>query len=230
MKQSCMTGMLALVAFCSFSQAKILDTLVLEGLTSHQPAVVRNSIGLREKSEFSAADVQNAAKSLYRLGYFRSVDFFVTKETDSAASLLCKVTEYPSLESIEFAGNKKLKQKDFEEKLTMKKGMVLSDALLFDNVAIIKKQYAQKGYLLAEVTPELVPTQIPGNVLVKLKIDEGAKVVVRKIYFTGNTAFKEGKLKSNFKTKEKKFLWGGDFDRDLYQGHMDSLVLFYNDQ
>lgn len=225
-----MTGMLALLAACAFSQAKILDTLVLEGLTSHQPSIVRNSIGLKEKSEFSAADVQNAVKSLYRLGYFRSVDFFVTRETDSAASLLCKLTEYPTIESIEFGGNKKLKQKDFEEKLTMKKGMVLSDALLFDNVAIIKKLYAQKGYLLAEVTPELVPTQIPGNVLVKLKVDEGTKVVVRKIYFTGNTAFKEGKLKSNFKTKEKKFLWGGDFDRDLYQSHLDSLVLFYNDQ
>ena len=192
--------------------------------------MIRNSIGLKEKSEFTPLDIQNAIKSLYRIGYFRTVDFFVTKENDSAASLLLKVSEYPTIESMEFSGNKKLKQKDFEEKLTMKKGMILSDALLFDNVAIIKKLYSQKGYLLAEVNPEPIPTQIPGNVLVKFKIEDGPKVVVRKIFFKGNTAFKEGKLKSNFKTKEKKFLWGGDFDQDLYQSHLDSLILFYNDQ
>jgi len=41
--------------------------------------------------------------------------------------------------------------------MTMKKGQVLSDALLFDNVNIIKKLYAQKGYLLAESLTRLFP-------------------------------------------------------------------------
>jgi outer membrane protein insertion porin family len=171
-----------------------------------------------------------AIKSLYKLGVFRSVDFFVTKEADSAVSLLCKVVEYPIIESIEYSGNKKLKQKDYEEKMTMKKGQVLSDALLFDNVNIIKKLYAQKGYLLAEITHALVPTKVPGNVIVKFSIKEGAKVVVKQITFKGNVDMKAGKLKSKFKTKEKKLFWGGDFDPDLYKSHLDSLILFYNDE
>jgi len=41
---------------------------------------------------------------------------------------------------------------------------------------------------------------------------------------------KAGKLKSKFKTKEKKLFWGGDFDPDLYKSHLDSLILFYNDE
>jgi outer membrane protein insertion porin family len=113
--------------------------------------------------------------------------------------------------------------------MTLKKGVEVSDALLFDNVNIIRKLYSQKGYLLVNIKPDVIPTKIPGNVLVKFKINDGPKVVVRKISFLGNTAIKEGKLKFKFKTKEKKMFWGGDFDEDKYKRDLDSLVLFYND-
>jgi outer membrane protein insertion porin family len=220
----------ALLCFMAQADAKILDTLVIEGLSIHQPSLVRNSISLREKAEFSPSDIQNAVKSLYKTGFFKTVDFFVTKEADSSASLLIKVTENPRCEVVELAGNKKVTKKDIEEKMTLKKGMELSDALLFDNVNIIRKLYGQKGYLLVDITTDVIPTKIPGNVLVKFKISDGPKVVVKKITFTGNAAIKEGKLKSKFKTKEKKLFWGGDFDADQYKNNLDSLILFYNDQ
>jgi outer membrane protein assembly factor BamA len=84
----------SLFCFAAIGHAKILDTLVIEGLSIHQNSVVRNSMTLREKSEFSPADIQLAVKSLYKTGFFKTVDFFVTKETDSAATLLLKLTEY----------------------------------------------------------------------------------------------------------------------------------------
>jgi outer membrane protein insertion porin family len=111
----------------------------------------------------------------------------------------------------------------------MKKGMTCTDALIFDNAQIIKKLYGQKGYLLVDIKPEIMPTKIPGNVLVKMKINDGPKVVLKKIYFRGNTALKEGKLKWTFKTKERQFFWGGDFDQEQYKNNLDTLVFFYND-
>ena len=219
----------SLFCFAAIGHAKILDTLVIEGLSIHQNSVVRNSMTLREKSEFSPADIQLAVKSLYKTGFFKTVDFFVTKETDSAATLLLKLTEYPVCEAIEFSGNKKLKAKDFEEKMTLKKGADVTDALLFDNITVIRKLYEAKGYLLVEITTELVPSKIPGNVRVRFKIADGPKVVVKKVFFKGNVAVKESKLKSTFKTKEKKLFWGGDFDADQYKLHCDSLIMFYND-
>jgi outer membrane protein insertion porin family len=212
------------------SSAKVLDTLMVEGLVVQQQSSVRNSILLREHADFTPQDVQQATKTLYKLGYFKSVDFFVTGERDSSASLLCKVAEYPIVEKIEFSGNKALKPKDFEEKMTMKKGSICSEALVFDNTLIIKKLYGQKGHLLADIKPEIMPTRIPGNVLVKIKISEGPKVLIKKITFKGNKAYKEGKLKWTFKTKERQFFWGGDFDEEQYRNNLDSLIMFYNDQ
>ena len=222
---------LPLLLCCLFSvaSAKILDTLMIEGLFIHQPSIVENAVGLKKGSEFSSADVQIAIKNLYRLGMFSTIDMYAAKETDSTVSLLCKVTEFPIVELVEFSGNKKFKQKELEEKLTLKKGVVASDALLFDNVTIIKKQYAQKGYLLVDVRDTLIPSKVPGNVIVKFMIRDNEKVMVRRVTFTGNVALKESKLKSKFKTKEKKLLWGGDFDEDLYKSHLDSLILYYND-
>jgi outer membrane protein insertion porin family len=213
----------------SFAHAKILDTLKIEGVFIQQPAMVENSLGLKKGADVSSADIQAAIKNLYRLGLFRSVDLYATTETDSAISLLCKVSEFPMVESVEFLGNKKFKQKELEEKLTVKKGVVASRALLFDNIAIINKQYVQKGYLLVDITDTCIPTKIPGNVIVKFTIKENEKVMVKRITFTGNVDIKESKLKSKFKTKEKKMLWGGDFDKDLYRSHLDSLVIYYND-
>jgi|WetSurMetagenome_2_1015567.scaffolds.fasta_scaffold00149_20 outer membrane protein insertion porin family len=221
---------LAVLAASAFAGAKVLDTLVIKGLSVQQPSLVRNGIGLREHADFTAQDVQSAVKSLYRLGYFKTVDFYVTNETDSSASLELDLSEYPMAEAVELVGNKKMAKKDIEEKMTMKKGAVCSDALLFENRTIIKKLYEQKGFLLADVKAETMPTKIPGNVLVKFKINDGPKVLIKKIYFKGNTAFKESKLKWTFKTKERQFFWGGDFEEEQYKNNLDSLILWYNDQ
>ena len=221
--------MLLIALAVTLASAKVLDTLVIEGLTWQQPSTVRNSIALREHAEFTAPDIQQAIKSLYKLGYFKTVDFYVTRESDSSASLRCVLAENSTVEVIEFSGNKKLKQKDFEEKMTMKRGMMCTDALIADNAQIIRKLYAQKGFLLVDIKPEIMPTKIPGNVLVKMKINDGPKVVLKKIYFRGNSALKEGKLKWTFKTKERQFFWGGDFDEEQYKNNLDTLILFYND-
>jgi outer membrane protein insertion porin family len=216
--------------YCFSSYAKILDTLVIQGLKWQPLSFVRNSIGLKEHSEFSLQDIQQAIKNLYKSGFFKNVDFYLINETDSSASLLCLITEYPTVEIIEFTGNKKFKQKDFEEKITIKKGMPCKDALVFENVQIIKKLYAEKGFLLADIQTEIIPTRIPGNVLVKFKINEGSKVVLKKIFFKGNKDIKEGKLKWVFKTKERQFFWGGDFDKEKMKKNLDSLIIFYNNQ
>ena len=51
----------------------------------------------------------------------------VAGETDTSASLLLKVEEFPLCEGIEWSGLKKIKQKDLEEKLPLKRGLIVSD-------------------------------------------------------------------------------------------------------
>lgn len=223
------TLILLLILFTD-SFSKILDTLVIEGLDINKPHVILNNISLQKGSSFSSIDVQNAMKSLYRLGLFKDIDFYIVTETDSSASLLLKVVENPICESIEFTGFKKLKQKELEEKVTLQKNQVISDAQVHENINLLKDAYSEEGFLLADISCDLIETKVPGNVIVKFIIKEGKKVRIKDITFSGNKAVKTKKLRRKFKTKKKRFFGTGEFKKDLYQKHLDSLMFYYYDR
>jgi len=211
------------------AEAKVLDTLVIDGLSINSPSVVRNAIGVREKHPFTAADIQESLRRLYALGLFKSIDFSITRENDSSASLKLLLVENSICENIEYHGNKKLKVKDLDEKSILKKGQILTDATLFKNEQVLKDLYAEKGYNLAEIKTEQVQTKIPGNVIVNYTIKENAKVRIAKINFSGNKQIASKKLLRKFKTKEHRWWRGGEFNKDVYKEHLDTLIMFYND-
>jgi len=219
---------LLLISISCFS--KILDTLIIEGLDINKASMIKSSLFVKSGEEFSSIDLQRSIKSLYHLGLFKSVDFYILTETDSAASLVLRVEENPVCESIEYAGLKKLKQKDIEEKIKLKRGMVISESFLHDNIVIIKNLYAEEGFLLAEISTELIKTTVPGNVIAKFTVKEGKKVRIKEIVFSGNEALKDKKIKRKFKTKEKKLFNAGEYKKDQYQRHLDSLIMYYHDQ
>ncbi len=206
---------------------KRLDTLDIEGLVVSKPAIVRNASGLKQGQVFSAADVQEAVRSLYRLGLFRSIDIFVTEETESSASLLLRVEEFPVCEELSFAGTKKLKAKDLEETVSIRTGRVLTDQSLRDNIDAVRQKYADEGYLQAEVEAEVRESKVPGNVTLKFRIKEGPKVRIKSITFAGNEAFKPIRLKRKFKTKEDRWWRSGKYEETSYREHVDSLLIYY---
>ena len=230
MNKECVLTMLLLLMLFTDSFSKILDTLLIDGLSINSPQTVHNNITLSKGAPFTAIDVQKAIKSLYRSGLFKDVEFHIVAETDTSASLLLKLTENQICESIEFTGQKKLKQKELEEKVSILKGQVINNALIHENIILIKHAYSAEGFLLADITCELIETKVPGNVIVKFIIAEGKKVRVKGITFHGNSAIKTKKLSRKFKTKQKKFFSSGEMKKDLYQSHLDSLMLFYYDQ
>ena len=221
---------LILISLCGLTHAKVLSKLEIQGLSINSAEVVRNALDIHEGGEFSSTAIQESIRRLYQMGLFRTVDFFVTSENDSTVSLALKLDEFPICENIEYNGNKKIKTKDFEEKMTLKRGQIISDAMLYDASKKIRDMYAEKGYLNAQVKTESIPTKIPGNVIAKFDINEGPKVKITSIVFKGNKEIKTSTLERRFKTKKSKWWRSGEFNEDLYRSHLDSLVIFYNDQ
>ncbi len=213
----------------SLKRAKVLDTLIIKGLAVNAPNVIRNNIGFRRGSKLSPAEVKESIKKLYGLGLFRTIDMYVVAETDTSASLLLKVEEFPLCEGIEWSGLKKIKQKDLEDKLGLKRGQIVSDNAVFRAERAIKDEYAKKGYLFADVQIEQAAGKAPGNVLLKIKVKEGNSLRIRSISFFGNAAVPSKKLKSKFKTKEKRWWRSGEFDEEEYRANLDTLVMYLND-
>ncbi|MFP4013472.1 MAG: outer membrane protein assembly factor BamA [Chitinispirillaceae bacterium] len=230
MKKLSLIILLVTFVIGGFAEAKVLDSLRIEGLVINQPLVVHNAITLRKGESFTPADVQESIRKLYSLGHFRSVDLFVEEESDSGATLVLKLEENPVVESIEYHGNKKIKTKKLEEESVISLRQMLSDAQLHKSKAVIRDLYAEEGYHLAKIETELVNSRIPGNVIVKYDIDEGPRVRVKSIEFKGNEQVKSSWLEGQFKTKEKRWWRSGDFDMDTYKAHLDTLVFSYNER
>lgn len=206
---------------------KRLDSLVVEGLVVNKPGVVRNSSGLRQGQQFTANDIQEAIRAIYRLGLFRSVDFYVLEETETNATILLRVVEYPMCEAVEYTGMKKVKQKDLEELVNIRPGRIVTDQLVRDNIEAIKKRYEQDGYMTAEVAVDLIETRVPGNAITKVRIKEGPKIRIKHVTVEGTIAYKSSKVKRKFKTKEDRWWRTGKYDETLYREHIDTLMQWY---
>ncbi|MDZ7262000.1 MAG: outer membrane protein assembly factor BamA [candidate division KSB1 bacterium] len=210
---------------------KILG-LSVEGNQVADASVIRFNSGLSEGKEITAEDLQNAIKQLWSLKIFSDIQILLDREVSEGVYLTIKVTEYPRLEKIELEGNKKLKKKDIDEKLDFYKGQVISPWEISKAKKELKKLYAEKGYLLAEIETETyTSTEAEGRVILRFKIREGNKVQVKKIRFHGNEYFSDGKLRKQMKkTKEDRWWRGADFDQQKYQEDLNKVLEFYRNE
>ncbi|MFW5960271.1 MAG: outer membrane protein assembly factor BamA [Chitinivibrionales bacterium] len=209
------------------SNAVVLDTLIVEDIVVNNKSAVRRVSGLRSGKRVDAVDIQKAIKNIYNMGGVKDVDFSAVSRTDTSVSLKLTMEEYPVCDGVEFEGNDEIKDRKFRDSLDISKGMPVSDQLMFKTKKSIKDMYAEEGYINASVEHELIQKSLPEYVIVKFKIDEGKRARVRNIIFKGNEAFSDFRLKRKFKTDERHIFSSGDFDREEYPNHLDTLMLYY---
>ncbi len=207
---------------------KLLGVTVVGNKTADANLIKLNS-GLTPGSEITADDIRRAIKQLWTLDMFSDIQILLDKELPGGVFLTIKVEEYPRLDRVELAGNKKIKEKDIEEKLEFYRGQVISPRDVQRAEQKVKKLYKEKGYLLATIRPEVRPSETKGRVVLRLNIKEGNKVQIKKIRFHGNKAFSDKKLRKQMKdTKQDGFFGGGDFDPAKYREDLEKVVAFYH--
>ncbi|MCK5738781.1 outer membrane protein assembly factor BamA [bacterium] len=216
------------VGYSQVQKIKVLDVRI-EG--SERQDIIRTS-GLTKGDLISMDDVQNAIKRLWSRQLFSDVQVEIEKQVGDGVFLLIRVKEYPRLiteKFLEFHGNKKIKDKKFEEDLALEAGQVVSDWAVSRAKRKMLEMYHEKGYLLAKVVPETFSsTQGSERVILRFDITEGNKVQIKKILFKGNTGFSDGKLRKQMEeTKEDTWYRGADFDEENYEADKILVLDFY---
>ncbi len=178
-------------------------------------------------------EIPGVLQYLWNLQYFSNIQIEQTELGDGNIRLTFVVNEFPLLESIEFKGNHKFKTKELLSTANLNLGRRISNQELLNAENRIEKQYAAKGYLTAGAEYRLQNT---GDNRVKaiFTIQEGNKVVIEKIRFHGNAAFKEGKLRGVLKETTQNSWWRKIFgqpklDKDKFEEDKNLLVEFYRD-
>jgi outer membrane protein insertion porin family len=185
--------------------------------------------------KIKAGDVlvaKNAAedlKAIYGMGYFEDVQIQSERQADGV-KLIFKVTEKPTVRSIQVKGNVVFDEEEMKKSLTLKKGSILN-MFTVRRVRRIEDMYKEKNYHNVKVDFKLQP-QRNNQVDVEYDIDEGSKILIKKILFTGNSAFPASTLRGEITTSEKNMLsWitaAGDLNQDILNQDSAKLTAFYH--
>ena len=221
---------------------KLVDVSV-EGNAVTSKNTIIFTAGLREGQTVKPTEFPRAIKRLWQLGLFQDIQLRYDEETEEGLSLTIVVKENFILGDLSYEGNKKLKDRKFEDEISLAKGQRLKPNTLHETAEIIKKLYAEKGYLHAEINPVLeIPeeesTLFDGRAKdlvrnVVFNIQENDKIKIGKIVFEGNKSFSDLRLRWTMKeTKQQPWymFWRSTFDEKKFDGDLNLVSTYYRNK
>lgn len=219
-----LSGLLAAIIVCSTASAgqDSIEKVVVSGNRRIESSAIMTAIKLKPGDTFFEEKIDDDIKSIFSLGFFTDVK--AEKDaTDKGLVITYRVTEKPVVREIVFEGNKALGSEKLKEALDIKPNSIFSSKELIKSIAKIKKLYTDEGYSQAEIEP-VKESISPYQIKLKLKINDGEKILIREIRFEGNKAFSDSKLKGLMETKEKWWLsWltnAGVYKEDVLKNDM----------
>ncbi|MCR4859928.1 MAG: outer membrane protein assembly factor BamA, partial [Bacteroidales bacterium] len=181
-------------------------------------------------------DVSNAVRRLWLQRFFEDVSVEIDSLNAARDSAWFKITvlERPRVSRWTFSGVKSGERKDIEERLSLRRGGEFSEYVEKTSSDIIKRYFAEKGFLLCDVKAEVQrDTVIKNAIRVNFAIDKGQKVRIKDINFIGNEHVKEFKLaRSMKKTKSNKiynFFSSKKFNEKEYLNDKKSALSAFNE-
>lgn len=206
-----------------------IKSIIVEGNTSIQTNAILRQIETRQGRPPTPHQIQQDVTRLLNTRWFLSVKPLY-RQTPEGLVLVFQVIERPILQSVEFKGNKKIKTGELQAHTGLTPGHGFDVAANRESVNRIRSLYHQKGYQFAKVTLEKGGNKQDREVI--FVIEEGPKVKVRDIQFTGNKFSSDRVLKTKISTKvpvdNLAAGWiGGDYDPDVVKNDVFALKQYY---
>ena len=229
------------IGFAQGTQDDIkLVSVSVEGNEVTSTNTIIFTAGLREGQMVSPTEFPRAIKRLWKLGLFQDIQLRYDEESDDGLSLAIVVKENFILGDLTYEGNKKLKDRKFDDEISLSKGQRLRPNTLHETSKTIKQLYREKGYLNAEVEPVLnIPeeesTLFDGRAKnlvrnVVFNIQENDKIKIGDILIEGNKSFSDLRLRWKMKeTKQQRWymFWRSTFDEKKFDEDLNLISAYY---
>lgn len=208
------------LALCFVSlplSAQKIDEIEVRGNQRLPDQAVIQYLGSKPGQEMSRIQIRDDLKTLYNTGNFKDIRIDLEESPSGLVKLVIVVEEKDFIQEVTFEGNKKVDKDDIEKALALKPPFLWDEAQVAASVDKLRKLYRDKGYNLVTIRPEVVSEG--RRKILKFDIDEGSRVLIRKIYIQGNTVLEDRRLKEAMIAREGGF-WSNMgrrsvFDEDL---------------
>ena len=211
----------------------IVGGVSVSGNNSFSAEQILQYSGMQKGMEITipGEDISSIVSRIWLQRYFEDVAIVVDSLSAGADSVYLRIAieERPRVSNWTFSGVKSGEKKDLMERLNLRRGGEYSEYVAAASTDIIKRFYAEKGFIKCEVTPEVQKdTIINKAIIVNFAVDRGPRVRIKDINFIGNEDVSDFKLaRSMKKTKSNKFynfFSSKKFNEKEYPGDKKKLI------
>nr|WP_240621036.1 outer membrane protein assembly factor BamA [Pseudooceanicola lipolyticus] len=182
------------------AQSYQFNRIEVEGNQRIQTGTIATYAGIERGRTISAGELNDAYQRILNSGLFESVDLI-----PQGATLLVRVVENPSINRINFEGNRRIKDEALEEFIESEPRRVFSPAQAEADANTIAQAYAQQGRVAATVTPRII-RRSDNRVDLVFEISEGDTIEIERVSFVGNRVYSDRRLRRVLETKQANFL------------------------
>lgn len=171
----------------------------LEGNAAAERDLILKTLDIPVDAPLSTMRLRNGVRALWSLGLFSSLEVY-GRPDGSGQRLLLVVSENPRITSFDFAGNKKIGTEDLKGKVDLRAGQLLVRRRIHEGCSAVEQAYRDDGYAMARCLPE-VKEERPGETSITLRVEEGPRVKISALAFSGNSAISTDRLEGAVKLK-----------------------------
>jgi len=206
---------------------RIIKKIEIKGNQRISTTAIRNSIRAREGDPYDPQLVSQDVDAIWSLGFFDNIGVEL-EELRDGLKVVFLVTERAVIDEIQFQGNKKIKTKNLKKQIEIKEGDYVKPYLLKLDEDKIKELYIKKCFHRVQVHAE--SKVVDGKTVVVFNVEEGPKIRIVKITFTGNNNFKRRKLLKQMESRQKRFpafIFPGRFEQKKFESDISKVEEFY---
>ncbi len=235
MKNRWLIGIAGLLSQCAITayalESFIIRDIRVEGLQRITEGTVLNYLPVHVGDELENARTADVLRALFETGFFQDIEL----ERDGNA-LVIKVTERPTIGSVEVSGNKDISKDNLVDTLKtagLAEGHVFDRSILEQVRNELERLYFSHGKYGVKVETK-VEEKKHNRVDVSITIDEGQAARIKSINLVGNRKFINSELLKNFTLAPSHPLsWvtrSDQYDKQKLAADLESLRTFYLDR
>ncbi|MGH9362652.1 MAG: outer membrane protein assembly factor BamA [Thermoanaerobaculia bacterium] len=199
-----------------------IEEIQFQGLRALAEDSLLYYLGLeRDKAQpLDPARLDQNIKALWDRNLIDDIQVDAQPTPQGGVRLVITVVERPTIRSVDYQGMKRISRNDLLDDISakgirLKEGDPLNLGELYRVKAMIEEAYAEKGYRFAEANytiEDLTPTEKR----VVFNVDEGDRVRISDIGFTGNTVFSGPRLRVLMRKTSESGLFSRITKKDIY--------------
>jgi outer membrane protein insertion porin family len=204
---------------------EVIYDIKVVGNQNVDASLILSAIALKTGDVLDGEEAAKSIKTLNNLSTFSSVQID-TEPYRTGVNVIITVAEYPIVSEVAYKGFSSVKKDRIDELVTLRKGSYWSPQLKSELIRKLKKEYYSKGYQNVDIKVE-ESSQAGQKVSLIIICNEGKRVSIRNISFTGNDQIDDKKLKKRMKTKTATLLRSGRFDQEKFDADLLNIIAFY---